>query len=458
MDVELLSRIQFGFTASFHYIYPPISIGLGLILVLMEGTYLRTGNRLYHDMARFWVKVFALVFGMGVATGIVLEFQFGTNWSAYSRYVGDVFGSVLAAEGIFAFFLESGFLAILVFGWDRVSKGWHFFATCMVSLGSIFSAVWILIANSWMQTPAGFHIVGHGLTERAEITDFWAVVFNPSAVETIMHTVMGAFITGSMLVVSVSAYYLLKKRHLDFAKASMKIGLTMAVIACVMQLPLGHKSAIGVASHQPLKLAAMKGHYDSSQPMDLVFFGWVDEANQRVIGPSLPGMGSWLVHQDTSRPMTGLDSAVPRDRPPVQPVFQAYSIMVGVGMALIGITVLSAFMMWRGTLWNHALMLKVLVVSVVLPQIANQTGWFATEVGRQPWVVYNLMRTEDAISPVVTAGQVMASLVMFTFLYILLFALFIYLLDRMIKSGPMGSEPSLSLAHGAELEGKGAQP
>src|ERR1041384_8833505 len=214
MDVEILSRIQFAFTIAFHYIYPPMSIGLGVVMVLMEGMYLKTGNVIYEKMTRFWVKIFALIFGIGVATGIVMEFEFGTNWAVYSRYVGDVFGSALAAEGIFAFALESGFLGILIFGWNRVGPRVHFFSALMVLLGSMFSAVWIVVANSWQQTPTGFHIVGKGLDARAEIIDFWAMVFNPSSVERVLHVWVAAFLAGSFLVLSISAYYLLNNKHI----------------------------------------------------------------------------------------------------------------------------------------------------------------------------------------------------------------------------------------------------
>src|SRR6185312_6984677 len=214
MEVEILARMQFAFTIMFHYIYPPLSIGLGLCLVFMEAIFLKTRDPLYLNMAKFWTKIFALTFSLGVATGIVMEFEFGTNWSTYSRYVGDVFGSALAAEGVFAFFLESGFLAILLFGWDRVGKKMHFFATLMVCLGAHFSAIWIIVANSWMQTPAGFHIVGEGLSARAEITDFWAMVFNPSSVDRLLHSVIGAWLAGAFLVISVGAYYILKGKFL----------------------------------------------------------------------------------------------------------------------------------------------------------------------------------------------------------------------------------------------------
>lgn len=281
MSTEILARLQFAFTTMFHYLFPPISIGLGLMLVGMEAQWLRTGNEMYKRMAHFWVKIFSLVFGIGVATGIVLEFEFGTNWAAYSRYVGDIFGSALAAEGVFAFFLESGFLAILVFGWHKVTPKWHFFSTCMVALGSTFSAVWIVVANSWMQTPAGYKIVQTEHGPRANITDFWAMVFNPSSVDRLVHTVTGAWITGAFFVISVSAYYLLKNRHLDIAKAGMKMGLGLATVACLFQIWNGHNSAVNVAKNQPEKFAAMEGHYDSSKPLDLTILGKVNEETER---------------------------------------------------------------------------------------------------------------------------------------------------------------------------------
>ena len=257
MSTEILARIQFAFTIAFHYIYPPLSIGLGLILVIMEGLYIKTNKAVYKDMTRFWLKIFALIFGLGVATGIIMEFEFGTNWATYSKYVGDVFGSALAAEGIFAFAIESGFLGILIFGWNRVSSTVHFISAIMVFLGSMFSAVWIVVANSWQQTPAGFHIVGEGLDARAEITDFWAMVFNPSSMERLTHVWIGAFLAGAFLVLSVNAYYILKNRHLEIAKPSFKIALVVATFFSLAQLVAGSISAEGVAKNQPAKLALL---------------------------------------------------------------------------------------------------------------------------------------------------------------------------------------------------------
>jgi len=441
MDVEILSRIQFAFTIAFHYIYPPLSIGLGVLLVIMEGIYLKTKNKLYEQMTKFWVKIFALTFAMGVATGIVMEFEFGTNWATYSRYVGDVFGSALAAEGIFAFFLESGFLAVLVFGWNKVSPRIHFLSTIMVSFGSMLSAVWIVIANSWQQTPAGSHIVGEGINARAEITDFWAMVFNPSSMERLAHTLSGAWLAGAFLVLSVSAYYLIKGRHIEFAKSSFKIAIVFALFASLFQLFTGHQSAMGVSETQPAKLAAFEAHYDTLAPGDLYLFGWVNDEQQKVdFGIRIPGMLSYLIYGDSQKPVTGLNAFTPSDRPPVNIVFQSYHLMVAIGFFLIAISVIGIFFWRRRSLFNKKWLLWVFVFAVLGPQIANQLGWITAEVGRQPWIVYGLLRTSEGLSKVVTADQVLFSLILFTAIYFLLFILFLYLLNEKIQHGPEYAE------------------
>ncbi|MDR1145455.1 MAG: cytochrome ubiquinol oxidase subunit I [Verrucomicrobiales bacterium] len=442
MDVEILARIQFAFTAAFHYIYPPLSIGLGVLLVIMEGIWLKTKNPLWHSLAKFWTRIFALTFAVGVASGIVMEFEFGTNWATYSRYVGDIFGSALAAEGIFAFFLESSFLAVLLFGWNRVGPRMHFFSTLMVALGAHFSAVWIIVANSWQQTPAGFHIVGEGLAARAEVTDFWAMVFNPSTVDRLSHTVSGAWLAGAFLVMSVSAWYLLRARHVEFAKAALKVALTVALVAALLQLVTGHHSAVGVAREQPAKLAALEGHFQDG-PAGMWLFGWVNDAEETVSGVQIPGLLSWLVRYDANAEITGLDAFAKEDRPPVNLTFQCYHLMVGCGALIVIVSVGGVWLWWRGRLFDNRGALWVLVFAVALPQIANQTGWFAAEIGRQPWIVYNLLRTSDALSRVVTAQQVLASLLLFALIYTLLFALFIYLLNRKIQLGPAAREERL---------------
>ena len=437
METEILARIQFAFTVAFHYIYPPLSIGLGLILVIMEGMYLKTGLQHYKNMTQFWIKVFALIFGIGVATGIVMEFEFGTNWAAYSKYVGDIFGSALAAEGIFAFALESGFLGVLLFGWNRVSPKVHYFSTIMVFLGSMFSAVWIVVANSWQQTPAGFHIVGEGMKARAEITDFWAMVFNPSSMDRLTHVWIGSFLSGAFLVLSVNAYYILRKKHLEIAKPSFKIALFIATFFSFAQLATGHKSANGVAVNQPAKLAALEGHYDSSAAADMYLLGWVDNKNQKVTGLKIPGGLSFLLHQDFKKPVTGLNAFDPNNRPTqVNAIFQVYHIMIAIGMFLIALTAYASWLLYKGKLFEQKWLMHVFAWSVFLPQIANQAGWFAAEMGRQPWVVYGLLRTSDALSKTVKANQIVFSLILFGLVYLTLFALFIYLLNKKIKHGP----------------------
>ncbi|MCU0322401.1 MAG: cytochrome ubiquinol oxidase subunit I [Chitinophagaceae bacterium] len=436
MDIEILSRIQFAFTVSFHYIYPPLSIGLGMMLVFMEGLYLKTGDKIYEKMTRFWIKIFALIFGIGVATGIVMEFEFGTNWATYSRYVGDIFGSALAAEGIFAFALESGFLGLLLFGWNRVSPKVHFFATIMVALGSMFSAIWIVVANSWQQTPAGYHIVGEGIKARAEITDFWAMVFNPSSVDRLSHVLVGAFLAGSFLVLSVHAYYLVKNRHVELSKKAFKIALVFASVSGLLQLFTGHHSANGVAVNQPAKLAAFEGHYDSMAVADMYLFGYVNQKEKKVTGLKVPGGLSYLLHQNFTTPVKGLNAFDDDSKPKqINAIFQMYHLMIAIGMAIIALTLFSLFLWWRGKLFKYKWLMVVFSFSVLLPQIANQLGWFSAEMGRQPWVVYGLLKTSDALSKSVKANQVMFSLVLFAFIYTILFALFIYLLNKKIQHG-----------------------
>jgi cytochrome d ubiquinol oxidase subunit I len=441
MDVEILARIQFAFTIAFHYIYPPLSIGLGLLMVVFEGLYLKTGNKEYEVLTRFWLKIFAITFGIGVATGIIMEFEFGTNWAVYSRYVGDIFGSALAAEGLFAFGLESTFLGILIFGWNRVSPKVHFISTIGVFLGSMFSAVWIVVANSWQQTPAGYHIVGEGFNARAEVTDFWAMVFNPSSVDRIIHVWQGAFLAGAFMVLSVHAYYIRKGRYEAISKKAFKIALVVATVVSFTQLLSGHSSADGVAKNQPAKLAAMEGHYEKSAPADLYLLGWVDNEKQEVSGIAFPGGLSFLVHQDFQAPVTGLNAFPKEDQPSqVNAVFQFYHIMISIGMFLIALTFYACFLWWKGKLFETKWLLWIFSFSVLLPQIANQAGWFAAEMGRQPWIVYGHLRTSEGFSQEVSANQILFSLILFLVIYTLLFLLFLYSLNKKIKHGPYNEQ------------------
>jgi cytochrome bd ubiquinol oxidase subunit I len=449
MDPIYLSRVQFALTIMFHYLFPPLTIGLGALLVILEGAWLKTGDAGYKSAAKFWTKIFALNFAMGVVTGIVMEFQFGTNWATYSRYVGDVFGSALAAEGIFAFFLESGFLAVLVFGWDRVSPRMHFFSALMVSLGSIFSSIWIVVANSWQQTPDGYQLVQKMVNDRvqirAETSDFWAVVFNPSTMERLVHVWIGAFILGAFFVMSITAYYILRKRHEDFARRSFTAALGVALVASLAALVSGHSQAKNVYRTQPAKLAAFEGHFHTGNDgAPLHLFGWPDERTQTVRGSVALSNGlSLLLFWDSHRPVKGLDQ-FPRDQwPPVAVSFQCYHIMVCLGVFFMGISILAAILRWRGTLFDKKWLMWVFVFAVIGPYIANELGWAAAEVGRQPWIVYGLLKTGQAASPVVGAAEILGSIVMFGLIYVILFGIWLYLLDAKIKAGP---EPAVAEA------------
>lgn len=440
MDVLTLSRIQFGLNSAFHYIYPPLSIGLGLLLVIMEGMYIKTKKPLYKQMAKFWTKIFALTFALGVATGLVQLFAFGNNWARYSRFVGDVFGSALGAEGIFAFFLEAGFIGLMLFGWERVRPSIHYFSTICVAFGAHFSAVWIVIANSWMQTPAGYKIVGEGNQAHAVVTDFWAMIFNPSAMDRLAHVLIGCWLTGTFLALSVAAYYILKQRHLDFAKKTMKIGLWVASIALILQLVSADSTARGVVKNQPEKLAAMEGVYQTQNYTPMTLLGYVDTKTRQVKGIKVPGLLSFLSFHNFKEPVTGLEEFPESDWPNVPVVFQTYHIMIYMWGAMLLAVLLILRAMRKGTLDKAKWSLRLMVLSVGFPAVANMTGWFTAEMGRQPWVVYRLMRTADGVSKSIYAHQVIGSLTMFTVLYILLFSLFLFLLDRKIKQGPADTE------------------
>jgi cytochrome d ubiquinol oxidase subunit I len=443
MDVVTLSRIQFGLNICFHYLYPPISIGLGLILVIMEGMYLKTKILKYKKMTEFWIKIFALTFAIGVATGLVQGFAFGTNWSRYSRFVGDVFGSALAAEGVFAFFLEAGFLGVLLFGWERVGPKMHYFATICVALGAHFSAVWILVANSWMQTPAGYVLEETPLGPRAIITHFWEMVFNPSTLDRLAHVLLACWMTGAFFVMSVSAYYLLKRRHTSLAHPMMKIGLTVAMISLILQLISGDSSARLIAKYQPSKLAAFEGIYQTVPGTPISLIGWVDEAHEKVHALQIPKALSLLTYHDLTTPVVGLDQ-IPRDEwPHVGVVFQTYHLMIFMWGLMFLTACLGIGYAIRGNLEEKRVLLGWIIISVLFPHIAQQAGWISAEVGRQPWIIWKVLRTHEGVSASISAPQVVGSITMFVLIYILLFSLFVFLLDRKIKHGPEGdsSEP-----------------
>jgi cytochrome d ubiquinol oxidase subunit I len=438
LDPVALARAQFALTIMFHYLFPPLSIGLGANLVALEAAYLWTKNEVWSRAARFFTRLFAVNFAVGVATGIVMEFEFGTNWATYSRFVGDVFGSALAAEGIFAFFLESGFLAILVFGWDRVSARVHFFSTVMVFLGSCFSAVWIVVANSWQHTPAGFVIEGEGDTARARIVDFWAMVWNPSSVDRLVHVLIGSLILGAFFVMSVSAWWILKARHREVAERSLTVALGIGLASSLAMFLSGHSNARMVAEHQPAKMAAFEAHFHTEDGgTGFYVIGWPDEESEEVdFGIRVPGMLSFLVHGDWSTPVEALDATPAGDRPPVLVPFVTYHLMIGLGTFFAAITAWAAFLRWRGRLFSHRPTLWALVVAVIGPYVANEAGWVAAEVGRQPWVVYGLLRTRDAISDNVPGEHVLLSIVLFSLVYVGLGAIWLFVMNEKIQHGP----------------------
>jgi cytochrome bd ubiquinol oxidase subunit I len=444
MDVVLLSRIQFALNIAFHYLYPPLSIGLSLIIVTIEAMYLKTKKPIYLQLTKFWVKIFALSFALGVATGLVQVFAFGTNWSRYSRFVGDVFGSALAAEGIFAFFLEAGFIGLMLFGWNRIQPKFHFLSSLCVALGAHFSAIWIIAANSWMQTPAGFKLIGQGQQMRAVVTDFWAMIFNPSFLDRLTHVIIGAWLTGSFMLLSISAYYLLKKRHLDFAQMGIKIGLGLSALLLILQLFSADSTARGVASHQPEKLAAMEGIYKTAAYTPMTLVGYVDSKDEQVKGLKIPGLLSLLIYRSPGKPVPGFDQFPKDDRPNVPAVFQFYHIMIYMWF-LMALGVALGCLFWkRGSLINAKWTQRLLVGSIAFPYIANQSGWFTAEMGRQPWIVYKLLKTSQGVSPAIHQQQVAGSIIMFIFIYLLLFFLFLFLINRKIQHGPETLEETVN--------------
>jgi cytochrome bd ubiquinol oxidase subunit I len=441
LDATLPARVQFALTISYHYIYPPITIGLGLVLVVLGVLHLRTGNPVWNRALRFWVRIYGLNFALGIATGLVQEFQFGTNWSSYSRFVGDVFGSALAAEGIFAFFLESGFLGVMLFAGDRIGARLQVLSTFFVALGAHFSAIWIVVANSWMQTPSAYHLTrGPAGDVRAEITSFWGVVFNPSAPDRLLHVVVGAWMTGAFLLLSVSAWYLLRDRHHEFARACIKVALVIATLGAIFQVFVsGDRSARYVAVYQPAKFAAMEGHWDTG-PDPLAFVGWVDQAARKTYSIGIPGGTSFLLDFHFDTPVQGLNAMRADLIPPVNWVFQAYHVMIALGVFMLALSLVSSLYLWRGRLYTTRWLLWLLVPGPLYAIAANLTGWWTAEIGRQPFMVYGQLRTSQGVSPNVPAGVVIASIALFVFMYTLLGALYVYLLNDKIQQGPEEEE------------------
>jgi cytochrome d ubiquinol oxidase subunit I len=431
MDPVFLSRLQFAAATMFHFLFVPLTLGLSLLVAYMETRYVRTGDETYLRMTKFWGKLFLINFAVGVVTGITLEFQFGTNWSRYSAFVGDIFGSLLAIEATAAFFLESTLIGVWVFGWRKLSKRAHATVMWLVAAASNISALWILTANGWMQNPVGYAI----RNGRAELEDFGAVVFNKFGILEFLHTVPSAFILSAFFVMGISAYHLYKKQHIDFFSRSFRIAVVFGLIASIWVVVEGDQHAIHVTETQPTKLAAMEAHWETQRQAPMVLFTLPDEKNERnyvEIG-KIPGVLSFLGYHDFNAEVKGLKDFPPEDRPPVLLTFLSFRLMVALGMLFPLLTIIGLFL--RNQLVENRWYLIVMMAAIPLPYIAIEAGWVLAEVGRQPWIVYGLMRTSDAASPV-AGGQVMASLVAFVLVYAVLGLVGFYLIAKNAAKGP----------------------
>jgi cytochrome d ubiquinol oxidase subunit I len=436
MDTVLLARIQFALTIMFHFLFPPISMGMALFIAAIETARWRTGKDLYRRMSDFWLKIFAATFAVGVATGIVMEFQFGTNWAGYSRFVGDIFGAPLAAEGVFAFFLESGFLGLLLLGRNRVSSATRWFAAVMVWFGSNLSGFWIIVANSWMQTPAGYKLTGG----RAELTSFAEAVFNPSTLPRYVHTIASAWVAAGFLAAGISAWYFLKGRGSDVARTSLRWATILSLVGILASFVTGDRHAKQVAHTQYAKFAAMEGLYSTEKGAPLILWSLPPSQAEKKEGPEVmvTNLTSFLAFGNFQAPVRGL-SEFPRDEwPPIAVTFLSFRHMVIVGNVMLLLALTGVFLMWKGRLETSRRWQKAMLWSIPLPTIAIQLGWMTAEVGRQPWIVYGVMKTKDAVSKSVPAGNVLFSIVMFSLIYMLLFALWIHLLRKEVLHGPEG--------------------
>ena len=429
-----LARIQFAFTVSFHIIFPAISIGLASFLAVLEWRWLRTNNPIYQDLFKYWVKIFAVAFGMGVVSGVVMSYQFGTNWSEFSRFAGGVTGPLLTYEVLSAFFLEAGFLGIMLFGWGRVSKKAHFFATLMVAVGTCISMFWILSSNSWMQTPQGFTIENGIVVPQ----DWFAIVFNPSFPYRLAHMAIAAFMVAALLVAATAAWHLLKGRRDELVKKSFSMALWLILILAPLQVFVGDAHGLNTLEHQPAKLAAMEGHWETNydEGMPLYLFGIPDMQEERTkYAIAIPNLGSLILTHSMDGTVKGLKDFAPEDRPNSTVVFWSFRIMVSLGMLMLLLALTGVWLRKTGKLFESKWFHRFAVFMGPSGFIALLAGWFTTEVGRQPWVVYGVMRTKDALSPV-SAEQVGLTLIIFVVVYCIVFGIGIYYMLKLMHKGP----------------------
>jgi cytochrome d ubiquinol oxidase subunit I len=433
LDPVLLSRIQFAFVVSFHAIFPVFTIGLAAYIAVLEGLYYRTRRDVYLRLSQFWTRVFALVFGMGVVSGIVMAFQFGTNWSNFSFSAANFLGPVLSYEVVTAFFLEATFLGVLLFGRDKVPPGAHLFSACMVAVGTFISSFWILAANSWMQTPAGVEMIDGSI----QVTSWAQAIFNSSLPYRFAHMALASFITGGFVVAGVSAWYLLRRRHLETSRTALKMSLLMLAVATPLQLVVGDLHGLNTFEEQPIKVAAMEGHWETKQGAPLVLFGLPDgEAEKNHFEVAIPYLGSLILTHSLDGEVPGLKSVPAEDRPPVAIVFWSFRIMVALGVIFIVVSIAGAIQVLRGKLEQSPRLLRVTSWMIPLPFVAVLAGWFVTEVGRQPWVIYGLLRAEDALTPSLSGGMVLTTLLGYIAVYAVVFTAGLIYLRRLILSGP----------------------
>lgn len=432
-DAVLLARIQFAFTISFHIIFPAFTIGLASWLAVVEILLLKTGNKIFEEIYRMWVKVFAVCFGMGVVSGVVMSYQFGTNWSVFSDKVGNVIGPLLGYEVLTAFFLESSFLGVMLFGWGRVSKRMHLFSTCVVAIGTVISAFWILSANSWMQTPTGFEVGEDGLLYP---TSWMEIIFNPSFPYRFAHMIIAAYLTTAFVVAGVGGYYLLKNFYVEHARVMLGMAMIIVIFFAPLQVVIGHFHGENTLEHQPVKIAAIEGNWERGTNKPLFLFGLPNEETQTTdYGITIPGASSLIVTGSTSGEVPGLKDVPARDRPPVAVVFWSFRVMVGIGFAMMLTGIMGAFLYLKKRLFQSVLFQRWSIAMSPMGFVAVLAGWFVTEIGRQPWTAYNIVRTEESISPVI-AEQVAITLFVFIVVYILIFGFGSYYIAKLIGRGP----------------------